>query len=137
MIEIWKDIKGYDGIYQISNFGRVRSVDRVVYGRLSYKNGRLVKGKLLSLRKGKEGYVRVNLNKDGIKTTYDVHKLVADAFMDNPSNLPQINHKDENKTNNHVGNLEYCDSYYNTNYGTRNARISNSLKHSTYCQTIK
>lgn len=130
MAEIWRDIEGYEGSYQVSNLGRVRAVDRVVYGKLSYKNGRFVKGRVLKLRKNKEGYVKVNLNKDGVKSTYDVHKLVADAFMSNPNNFPQINHRDENKANNQVFNLEYCDAHYNTNFGTRNERIANSLRHS-------
>lgn len=101
MIEIWKDIEGYDGAYQISNFGRV------------YSNKR---NKVLKPSKGEKGYLTVWLSNKGKGNHIKIHRLVAAAFIPNPDNLPQINHKDEDKTNNHVGNLEYCDNRYNTIY---------------------
>lgn len=105
--EIWKDIEGYEG-YQISNIGRVRRNDR-----------------LLKTIKYNTGYLRTGLCKDGKQKLYYVHRLVAKAFIPNPDNLPQVNHKDEDKTNNRVDNLEWCDAKYNMNYGTRNERVGN------------
>lgn len=122
--EIWKDIKEYEGLYQGSNLGRARSLDRWV----NSKNGSMqfIKGRILKLIKNRYGYLYVNLYKNNIKKTYQVHRLVAEAFLPNPDNLPEVNHKDENKQNNSVHNLEWCDRSYNVNYGTRNKRISKS-----------
>ena len=114
--EIWRDIEGYEGLYQVSNFGRVKS--------LNYR--RTCKEKLLKAYKDKEGYLHVSLCKDGKTKTYSIHRLVAQEFIPNPYNLPQVNHKDENKTNNRVYNLEWCSVKYNINYGTRNKRQSES-----------
>ena len=115
MREIWKDIKGYEGIYKISNLGRVKSLDRFIY----YKNDviKFCKGKLLNIHKN--DYLFVRLYKDSIPKTKYIHKLVAEAFIPNPNNLPEVNHKDENKLNNSIGNLEWCTVAYNNNYGTR------------------
>ena len=114
MMEVWKDIKGYEGLYQVSNLGRVKSLDYKCTG----------KERLLSAGKGKDGYLHVVLCKDRKKKTCSVHRLAAEAFIPNPYGLPQVNHKDEIKTNNVVTNLEWCDNKYNSNYGTRNERIS-------------
>lgn len=108
MKEIWKDIEGYEGKYQISTFGRVKS--------LYYHNG--TEQRILKQRDNRSGYLIVNLYKNGhnkgnLKT---VHRLVAEAFIPNPEHKPQINHKDENKTNNRVENLEWCDNRYNFLY---------------------
>lgn len=117
MGEIWKDIAGYEGLYQVSNVGRVRSLKRSVFvrNRNKYKT---LKG---SIKTGcyelKNGYHVVSLYKDGIGKRFFTHRLVAVAFLENPLNLPQVNHKDENKKNNSVDNLEWCDAKYNTNYG--------------------
>ena len=119
MEEIWKDIKGYEGLYQISNWGRVKSLG----------NNKTRKEKILKpciLKKG--NYLRIGLRKNGKRKMYLVHRLVAEAFIQNPNNLPFINHKDENPSNNCVSNLEYCDVLYNNNYGTRNKRISENHK---------
>ena len=108
MEEIWKDIEGYEG-YQISNMGRVRS--------LKYN-----KERFLRERKIKTDYLRVSLCKNGVAREFYIHRLVAQAFLPNPDNLPQVNHKDEDKTNNHVSNLEWCTIGYNINYGSRNEK---------------
>ena len=119
-IEIWKDYKDYEGLYQASNLGRMRSLDRWVKS----KSGsvRLCKGKILKPFTTKNGYLQVCLWKNGKVKTFYVHRLVAEAFLPNPNNLTEVNHKDENKLNNNAENLEWCDREYNCNFGTRNER---------------
>ena len=105
-MEIWKDILGYEGLYQVSNYGRVRSLK---YG----------KEKILKQQINTDGYLHIDLYKNKKRKNYNVHRLVTIAFLENPNNYPQVNHKDENKQNNHIDNLEWCDYKYNCNYGTR------------------
>lgn len=120
MEEIWKEIKGYEELYQVSNLGRVKSLDRVI-------SNRNYKGKLLKSSKTKGGYLQVSLWKENkLKRCY-IHRLVAEAFLPNPLNLPCVNHKDENKTNNHVENLEWCSYEYNNRYGTRTEKITKTM----------
>ena len=122
MKEIWKDIKGYEGIYQVSNKGNVRSLDRTV---ITKENKvRSLKGKLLKPATITHGYLGVNL----CNKSYRVHRLVAEAFIPNPNNLPIINHLDEDKTNNCVDNLQWCTSQENNTYGTRLQKASDSMK---------
>ena len=123
--EYWKPIKGYEGLYMVSNWGRVKSFDRWVKSR----NGsvRFCKGRILKPKKNKWGYLCINLYKNNIRKTYKVHRLVAEAFIDNTDNLPQVNHRDENKLNNNADNLEWCTHEYNINYGTRTERCSKKL----------
>lgn len=121
MEEVWKDIEGYEGLYQVSNMGRVRSLDREVkhiYGK------QLKKGKILVLCNNRKGYKHVNLCKCGKINTHEVHRLVAKAFIPNPEKLRCINHRDENPENNRVDNLEWCTNKYNSNYGTIKNRLS-------------
>ena len=127
MVEIWKSIDGYEGLYEVSSFGRVRSVDRVV--EQVRNDGRVIphayKGRVLTPRRNKlHGYLEVNLCKRGHHyKTCRVHRLVATAFLENPNSYSDVNHIDEDKNNNSVSNLEWCDRYYNTHYGTRNDRL--------------
>lgn len=127
MQEIWKDIENYEGYYQVSNLGRVRSVNRIVINSMGGKIQHL-QGKLQILKPGKLGYVIAQLSKDNKRKYCKVHRLVAQAFIPNPDNLPEVNHKDENKANNRVDNLEWCDREYNVNYGTCSLRISKANK---------
>lgn len=112
--EIWKDIENYEGIFMISNLERVKSLDRYII----CKNGRKlhVKEKILKPIDDKNGYKVINLcYKQNIKP-YKIHRLVAMHFILNPNNFNEVNHKDENKANNIVSNLEWCDRKYNVNY---------------------
>ena len=111
--EIWRDVVGYEGLYKVSNFGRIKSLPR---------NGTVKYERLLRQKVGNNGYCTVALSKHN-KTKYkSVHRLVAEAFLDNPKDLPLINHKDENKLNNCVDNLEWCDAHYNMTYGVHAER---------------
>lgn len=122
--EVWKDIEGYEGLYQVSNLGRIKSLDRLV----SYSNGgiRFYKSQILKPKLEKDGYLRIGLRKEKKKVFFLIHRLVANAFIPNLDNLPQVNHKDENKQNNTVDNLEWCTAKYNINYGTRTERNTTS-----------
>jgi hypothetical protein len=118
--EIWKDIKGYEGQYQISNKGRVYSIPRII--KKSNGKTQFVRGRILKAYIKQHKYLEVNLCINGKGKWYLVHRLVAEAFIPNPNNLPQVNHKDENKLNNNVDNLEWCTPKYNTNYGDAQER---------------
>lgn len=118
MKEIWKDIPGYEGSYQVSNLGRVRSLNYNHTGEI----------KLLKQGTDKKGYKRVSLYKNGKEKKYPVHRLVAITFISNPNNYKEVNHKDEDKSNNNVNNLEWCTREYNINYGTAMKRSSESKK---------
>ena len=124
-LEHWRDIAGYEGLYQVSDFGDVRSLGRWVNGMNDSK--RFVKCRVLKPQKDGGGYLIVSLYKDGKIKTHTVHRLVAEAFIPNPENLTEINHIDEDKTNNVVTNLEWCNRKYNINHGTRNKRVSASM----------
>ena len=125
MKEIWKDIKDYEGLYQVSNLSRVRSLERWEMLKNGYSRSR--KGRILKTHIDKYGYERVMLYKDGKQKLKQVHRLVAEAFIPNPDNLPCVNHKDENPLNNVVSNLEWCTYKYNINYGTAIERRSEKM----------
>lgn len=114
--EEWRDIKGYEGLYQVSNLGRVRSLDR--YTKSRWGTQKLEKGIIMKLSYDRDGYQIICLRRDAKNSRFRVHRLVAEAFIDNPYNYPLINHKDENKANNCVNNLEWCSHKYNVNYGS-------------------
>ena len=120
-MEKWKDIKGYEGYYQISNLGRVKSLSRDV------GSNRCKKETIMKTSIDKDGYECMVLSKDGKQKYVRIHRLVAQAFIPNPNNLPQVNHKDENKGNNNVENLEWCTTTYNINYGGRTEKASKKV----------
>lgn len=112
-IEEWRDIEGFEGLYQVSNLGQVKS---------------LRTGILLRQAKNKFGYLLCVLCVKGDMNSKRVHRLVAQAFLENPSNLPQVNHKDGNKANNNVENLEWCTCSENTRHAVSNELFSTSKK---------
>ena len=115
MIENWKTIRGYEGLYEVSDNGNVRSLDRYVTQLTKGGNlmTRLYKGLMVKPRIGKVGYKYLHLSKAGVRTTLKIHRLVALNFIDNPENKPEVNHKDGDKTNNNVANLEWATSSEN------------------------
>ena len=123
--EAWQDIPGYEGRYQASTYGRIKSVERTVV----FKDGRKKSFPSVLLKYGKRrNYLRVDLCKNGKIISISVHRIVARTFIPNFQNLPYINHKDENPRNNRVENLEWCTPKYNSNYGTLKYRVSEKQK---------
>ena len=120
--EIWRPIVGYEGLYEVSSYGRVRSLDRYD-NKNHFRKGLIMKQN--DSGNGR-GYMSVILCLNGKIKKYLVHRLVAQAFIPNPDNLPEVNHKDENPGNNNVTNLEWCDHSYNINYGTRKDKVRES-----------
>lgn len=133
MQEIWKDVCGYAGVYQVSNFGNVRSLDRYIKG---HKSEFLKKGSTMKQTKRTKGYMFVSFSHEKRKLTCSVHRLVATAFIDNLEDKPQVNHIDCNKSNNSVLNLEWCTNSENQihafknglNYHNENHRKANIIK---------
>lgn len=113
--EIWKDIPGYEGYYQASNLGRIKSLVRI---KKANSGTYMSKEIILKQATSRLGYKKVELCKNGTQKNWWVHRAVALAFLPNPNNWPDINHKDENPANNNVSNLEWCTEQYNMNYGT-------------------
>ena len=114
MQEIWKDIKGFEGRYQVSNLGRIKSLSRIVStGRNGYRK---IKECILVPRNSTNNYQKISIRIYPKRYWFDVHRLVAEAFIPNPDKLPIINHKDNNPTNNRVDNLEWCNQSHNIKY---------------------
>jgi hypothetical protein len=114
LTEVWKDIDGYNGRYRVSNLGRIWSFAQDT-----------VRGKIKTGNPTMKGYLSICLRNPGCPSrTIPIHRLVAKAFIPNPDNLPQVNHKDEVKTNNSVDNLEWCTNEYNARYGTKQQRAA-------------
>lgn len=123
-MEIWKDIEGVEGCYQISNLGRVKSLNRVT------STGRTVTERILKTRVNKRGYEYVNIQINGLRKSIKIHREVAKAFVPNERGYSEVNHKDENKLNNSASNLEWCSRIYNANYGTAMKRaVKTRLSH--------
>ena len=142
-MEIWKDIKGYEGLYQISNYGRVKSLTKTV---VREKMGNFEKNEIIMKPTKHKGYFSIMLSKNGVSKMYKVHRLVAEEFVskydyksvaeENRSLIDldrlEVNHKDEKKSNNNADNLEWCTHLYNMKYGDWKTRRENNADHS-YC----
>lgn len=132
--EIWRDIKGYEGLYQVSNYGRVKSLPRIKNNRQgSFKT----KETILNFSCNSAGYYTAGLWKNKKRKTFQVHRLVAQAFIPNIDKKPIINHKDEDKTNNCVNNLEWCDDKYNNHYGTARERQTKACSKEVFQYTLE
>ena len=120
--EIWRDVNGYNGKYQVSNFGRVKSLAKRVW---NGQNWWIQPEKILKPQVCRNGYLEVSLS-DGHSNQkkHLIHRLVAAAFIPNPNNFPVVNHKDENRQNNNVENLEWCTTMYNTHYGNHLKKLT-------------
>lgn len=125
MEEVWKDVKGYEGFYQVSNTGYIRSLDRVIPH--SHGSGnRVLMGRILMAHPNPKGYLHAVLSVRCKTLTIRVHRIVAETFIPNPLNLPEVNHIDENKQNNSASNLEWTSHIDNIRYGTGMARSAKS-----------
>lgn len=127
--EIWKSIRGYEN-YQVSNYGNIKSLDRID-SRNHFRAGMIKQASTDSY-----GYKVVTLFREGQPKIFKVHRLVALAFIPNPHKYDQVNHKDENRANNIVGNLEWCNAKYNSNYGNFSKHLSKALKQSKKFQAF-
>lgn len=127
MVEVWKDIEDYKGYYQVSNKGRVKSLDRMV---LRFKYCDLhIKERILKSALSNKGYVQYFLSKDGKRKTFKVHRLVAQAFLPNPEHKPEVNHIDGIKTNNQVDNLEWLTAKENMLDAVKNGFLQKGKNH--------
>lgn len=125
--EIWKDIPNYEGLYQVSNTGRIKSIPHSIKAN-KCGGTRVTEEHIKSVTTGWHGYVWVSLCKNGKQKTHSVHRIVANAFVENKNNLPCVNHKDGNKENNTVENLEWCTVHENQIHASKNGLLSKSKK---------
>lgn len=128
MKEIWKDIKNYEGLYQISNLGRVKNLERKVNDYRGEKT-RTIKEKILSPFDNGNGYLAVTLVKNKKRKNYYIHRLVAFSFLSNPNHFGYVNHLDYNTKNNEVSNLEFCTQKTNVNYSAKNMKHRKNVTH--------
>lgn len=126
MTELWKEVLGYDILYEVSNLGRVRT-------RYHVNEGYTTQYRYVEPNDNGNGYLRFNFKLNGRQKTAYLHRLVADAFVDNPKGYNEVNHKDENKHNNCADNLEWCEHNYNCLYGTRIERSAEKCSRSVRC----
>ena len=127
-MEIWKviTVPEFQGNYEVSTEGRIRTIPHTSFDKFGRK--RIVEEHIKATRLSPKGYRIINVRYNGKHYTYKVHRIVAQTFIPNPDNLPEVNHKDENKSNNRVDNLEWCTHLYNNLYGTRVERIAEKNK---------
>ena len=135
-METWREIAGYEGLYAISSLGRIKRLEHWKNQKTT-RSDKYYRYKKLSekiLRPYSNGrYEAIDLSKDNVITTYLVHRLVAINFIDNPNNLPEVNHKDCNGLNNRVDNLEWCDRIYNINYADRTLKAAKAVEKKVLC----
>lgn len=131
--EVWKDIKGYEGLYQVSNLGRVKSLARTWNAGKNAKINRYSPERIMRLEKMKKGYLRACLSKSGSREKILAHVIVAKMFIDNHENKPQVNHKDGNKQNNKASNLEFVTNKENNNHAWENGLNDHNRKRMTGC----
>lgn len=133
-VEIWKPVVGYEGLYEVSNFGRVKGISRMVKGK--FNNLRYQKETMRIQQINNRGYCTLRLCKDGKYKQHFVHRLVATAFIPNDDETLEVNHKDEDKTNNYAFNLEWVTRKENMNYGNaKNKRYGRELKSNKYANS--
>lgn len=126
MDEIWKDVVGYEGVYQVSNEGVVKRIPHYSTTKDGVK--KYLNERILCPVENFRGYYKVSLSKNGVTRQCFVHRIVAMAFIPNPNNYAQVNHKDEDKKNNSPDNLEWCDNVYNCKYGNKMDRQAESMR---------
>lgn len=139
--ETWKDIPGYEVLYAVSSFGRIRSYDRLIDRSASGKGNYVLSGRILKTRIDTDGYLLVDLNAGHDKKTFKVHRLVAEAFIPNPDNLPHVDHHDGDRANNHLANLKWAtvkENLLSRNNikqasGVRGVRLNHRGKYQAYC----
>jgi len=124
--EEWRDIKSYEGLYQVSNMGRVKGLAKVWSNNINPRPARILKPS--KVKAGKQIYFYVKLSLNGIKASHKVHRLVAQAFIPNPENKPQVNHIDSEPTNNNDWNLEWCTSKENAQHAAKKGRLNKRKK---------
>lgn len=134
MKEVWKDIEGYEGLYQVSNYGRVKSLART---KMNHGKSQLIPERIMSQEKNSSGYLRVNLYKNSDRKRMLVHRLVAHAFISNPENKPCIDHIDTDKTNNHADNLRWCTQKENCDNPITNERLKKTYAKAHECSKKK
>ena len=133
-MELWKPIKNYEGLYEVSNFGRVRRIDSVVNSGLRFNATVVHKGRVLKQHEKRNGYFTVDLSKGNIVKTISVHRLVAEAFLPNVDGFNTINHKNCNKHDNRAENLEWCTPKMNSEHAKENGLYFNPIAKPIRCR---